>query len=407
MRELIDRPEYIQALNDHRDVDLIKILTGIRRCGKSSILMLFCKELKRSGVDDRHIIFINLESLQYRSLINYRAFYDYIIQKLEPSGRTYLLLDEIQSVDGWERAIESLRLEYDVDIYITGSNAYLLSNEIATLISGRYVEITVFPLSFKEFCVFHSLGNHSSIEDRFTRYMQLGGMPILAQYKMDEMLCNEAMDGIYSTVVMRDIMQRIPQSDYNTLNKVIRFLCSNIGSITSPNRIANMLSNEGELDKRNNIAGKTVGNYIEYIKNAFIFYSVSRYDIKGRQILKTLEKYYIVDMGFRHLLLGYRDADRGHLLENVVYLELLRRHYRVYIGKIHDQEVDFIAERRDEKIYIQVTESMISEETRQRELRPLLSIPDHYAKMVLSMDRDFIKSYDGINVIYLPDWLMA
>ena len=407
MRELIDRPEYIQSLNDHRDVDLVKVLTGVRRCGKSSILMLFFKELKQSGVDDRHIIFMNLESLKYRSLRDHLKFYDDIVQRLEPTGRTYLLLDEIQVVQGWEMAIESLRLEFDVDIYITGSNAYLLSNEMSTLLSGRYVEIKVFPLSFKEFCSFHSFAITANIEEKFMRYMQLGGMPILAQYNMDDVLCNEAMEGIYSTVVMRDILQRIPQSDYNTLQKIIRFLCSNIGSITSPNRIANMLAAEGDLDKKNNIAGRTVGNYISYIINAFIFYTVGRYDIKGRQILKTLEKYYIVDMGFRHLLLGYRDADRGHLLENVVFLELQRRHYHVYIGKVHDQEVDFIAEKRDAKIYIQVTESMMSEETRLRELKPLMSIPDHYTKIVLSMDRDFIHTYDGIRVMYLPDWLMA
>ena len=202
-------------------------------------------------------------------------------------------------------------------------------------------------------------------------------------------------------------VRRCGKSSILTLQKVIRFMCSNIGSITSPNRIANMLASEGELEKKNNIAGRTVGNYINYIKNAFIFYTVGRYDIRGRQILKTLEKYYIVDMGFRHLLLGYRDADRGHLLENVVYLELLRRHYHVYIGKNNDLEVDFIAEKREEKIYIQVTESMISEETRQRELKALISIPDHYTKIVLSMDRDFIHTYDGIRVMYLPDWLMA
>lgn len=405
MRTLIDRPDYIKALNQHKDVDLVKILTGIRRCGKSSILSLFYNELKKNGIDDNHIIFMNLESLRYRHLNNYLNFYDSISSKIASTGRTYILLDEIQSVDGWEKAIESLRLEYDVDIYITGSNAYLLSSEMATLLTGRYVEIKIFPLSFKEFCSFYTFDPSISVEEKFTRYMQLGGMPILAQYNMDETLCHQALEGIYSTVVMRDIMQRIPQSDFNTLQKVIRFLCSNIGSITSPNRISNLLSAEGELDKKSRIAGKTVSNYLEYIQNAFIFYPVERYDIKGKQLLKTLEKYYIADIGFRHLLLGYRDADRGHLLENVVFLELLRRHYHVYIGKIHDLEVDFIAEKHDEKIYIQVTESMLSEETRQRELKPLMTIPDHYSKLVLSMDRDFIHFENGIRMMYLPDWL--
>lgn len=407
MDELIDRPHYLKALRDHRDVDLIKVIVGIRRCGKSSLLSLFHRELSKTGIDDGHIIDMNLESLRYRTLKDYLDFYDLVSSRILSKGRTYLLFDEIQMIPHWEKAVESFRLDYDVDIYITGSNAYLLSNELSTYLSGRYVEIKVYPLSFEEYCQFNHFDNTVSIHDKFNDYMRFGGMPVLASYKMDERLSHDALEGIYSTVILRDIMQRVPQCNQHTLEKIIRFLCSNIGSISSPNRIANVLSSEGELERRCSIANRTVDKYIEYIEKAYFFFSVGRYDIKGKDLLRTLEKYYIIDIGFRHLLLGYRDADRGHLLENIVYIELLRRHYRVCIGKIGELEVDFVAENSRQKIYIQVTESMMSDETRQRELKPLKSISDNYEKIVLSMDRDFIQSYDGIRVMYLPDWLLG
>lgn len=233
-------------------------------------------------------------------------------------------------------------------------------------------------------------------------------MPILREYKFNEARSNQALEGIYSTIVLKDVLQRNNQADQTTLNKIILFLCSNIGSITSPNSIGNVLSNEVNINNKRekNIAGKTVNKYIEMLHNAFIFYSVGRYDIKGKQLLKTLEKNYIIDMGFRNMLLGYRDADRGHIIENIVFLELIRRDYRVYIGKVGDNEVDFIAEKPNEKIYIQVTESMMSKETRERELRPLRMIPDNYEKIILSMDRNYINSYDGIKSLNLIDWLL-
>lgn len=232
---------------------------------------------------------------------------------------------------------------------------------------------------------------------------------LLKEYKFNEARSNQALEGIYSTVVLRDILQRNKQSDQNMLQKIMLFLCSNIGSITSPNSIGNILSNEGDIQngKGKNIAGKTVDKYISMLRCAFIFYSVGRYDVKGKQLLKTLGKNYIVDMGFRNLLLGYRDADRGHIIENIVFLELIRRDYRVYIGKVGEKEVDFIAEKPNDKLYIQVTESMQSPETRERELRPLRMIPDNYEKIILSMDRNYINSYDGIKSLNLIDWLLA
>ena len=409
MSELINRPEYLKQLVQNRDVDLVKIITGIRRCGKSSLLDLFHQYLANNGVPEANIIHMNLESLRYRNLSDYLAFYDYISGRISKNGKTYLLFDELQAVEHWEKAIESFRLDFDVDIYITGSNAYLLSTELSTLLSGRYVEIRMQPLSFKEFLSFYNFSPNITVEEKFQRYLQFGGMPVLREYNFNEARINQALDGIYSTVVLHDILQRNPQADPGTLQKIMLFLCSNIGSITSPNSIGNVLSNEGDIKtgKVKNIAGKTVEKYISMLRSAFIFYSVGRYDVKGKQLLKTLGKNYIIDMGFRNMLLGYRDADRGHIIENIVFLELLRRDYRVYIGKIGETEIDFVAEKPNDKIYIQVTESMLSPETRERELRPLQMIPDNYEKIILSMDRNYITSYDGIKSLNLLDWLLS
>ena len=408
MKKLIDRPEYLKQLIENKDVDLVKVVTGIRRCGKSSLLDLFHQYLLENGVSDDHIIHMNLESLRYRNLSSYLSFYDYISENISKDGKTYLLFDELQVVERWETAIESFRLDYDVDIYITGSNAYFLSNEFSTLLSGRYVEIRMLPLSFKEFLNFYEFDLSISIEEKLQKYLQFGGMPILSEYQFNEARSFQALEGIYSTVALRDVLQRNNQVDQTTLHKLVLFLCSNIGSITSPNNIGNVLSNEGNIDvKRKNVAGKTIDKYIDMLRNAFIFYSVGRYDVKGKQLLKTLGKNYIVDLGFRNMLLGYRDADRGHIIENVVFLELIRRDYRVYIGKVGETEVDFIAEKPNEKLYIQVTESVVSEETRERELRPLRQIKDNYEKIILSMDRNYINSYDGIKSINLIDWLLS
>lgn len=409
MAELINRPEYLNQLIQNRDVNLVKVVTGIRRCGKSSLLELFHQYLSDNGVADTNIIHMNLESLRYRNLSDYLAFYDYVSERVTKEGKTYLIFDELQTVEHWEKAIESFRLDFDVDIYITGSNAYLLSSEFSTLLSGRYVEIRMLPLSFKEFLTFYEFDTSVTVEEKFQRYLQFGGMPILREYQFNEARSNQALEGIYSTVILRDILQRNNQADQGMLQKIMLFLCSNIGSITSPNSIGNVLSNEGDIrtGKGKNVAGKTVDKYISMLRSAFIFYSVGRYDIKGKQLLKTLGKNYIIDMGFRNMLLGYRDADCGHIIENIVFLELIRRDYRVYIGKVGETEIDFVAEKPNDKLYIQVTESMQAQETRERELRPLRMIPDNYEKIVLSMDRSYINSYDGIRSLYLIDWLLS
>ena len=408
MSELINRPEYLNQLIQNKDVDLVKIVTGIRRCGKSSLLDLFHQHLLNHGVADSNIIHMNLESLRYRDLKDYLVFYDYVSERIAKSGKTYLIFDELQVIEHWEKAIESFRLDFDVDIYITGSNAYLLSTEFSTLLSGRYVEIRMLPLSFKEFLDFYEFAPDISIEEKFQKYLQFGGMPILREYRFNEARSMQALEGIYSTVILRDILQRNTQSNQGLLHKLMLFLCSNIGSITSPSSIGNVLSNEGDIEgKGKKIASQTVEKYISMLRSAFIFYSVERYDVKGKQLLKTLGKNYIIDLGFRNMLLGYRDADRGHIIENIVFLELIRRDYHVYIGKFKETEIDFVAEKPNDKLYIQVTESMLSPETRERELRPLQMIPDNYEKIVLSMDRNYINSYDGIKSLNLIDWLLA
>ena len=409
MTELINRPEYLKQLIENKDVNLVKIITGIRRCGKSSLLDLFHRYLTQNGVSDENIIHMNLESLRYRNLSNYLSFYDYVSELIPKNGKTYLIFDELQVIEHWEKAIESFRLDFDVDIYITGSNAYLLSTEFSTFLSGRYIEIRMLPLSFKEFLDFYNFDSAITTEEKFQKYLQFGGMPILKEYQFNEARSNQALEGIYSTIVLRDIMQCNNQVDQTTLKKIVMFLCSNIGSVTSPNGTSNSLYNEGDINngKGKNVASKTVDKYIGMLRSSFIFYSVQRYDVKGKQLLKTLEKNYIIDMGFRNMLLGYRDADRGHIIENIVFLELIRRDYLVYIGKVGETEVDFVAEKPNEKLYIQVTESMLSQETRERELRPLRIIADNYEKIILSMDRNYITSYDGIKSLNLLDWLLS
>lgn len=410
MNERIKRPDYLNKLIEFKDKDIVKIITGIRRCGKSTLLDLFEDHLLDSGVSSKRIIHMNMESMKYRDLLDYVPFYEYISSQIKVGEKYYLLFDELQAVTHWEKAVESFRLDFDVDIYITGSNAYLLSSEFSTLLSGRYVEIRLLPLSFKEFLTFYNFAPDVTIEDKFQKYLQFGGMPILRQFDFNTPRINEALEGIYSTVILRDVLERNNATDQPLLKKLVLFLCSNIGSIMSPNSIGKVLLAEGDLERnqaKHNVAGKTVDKYIEMLKNAFIFYTVGRYDIKGKQFLKTLEKNYIIDLGFRNMLLGYRDVDRGHILENVVYLELLRRDYRVAIGKVGETEVDFVAEKPDEKLYIQVTETMQGEKVQERELRSLKMIPDNYEKIVLSMDRSYIKSYDGIKSLNIIDYILS
>ncbi|MDR1059860.1 MAG: ATP-binding protein [Clostridiales bacterium] len=412
MLERIDRPEYMKRLIEYKDKDVVKIVTGMRRCGKSTLLDLFEDHLLGSGVPKEHIIHMNMESLRFREYADHISFYEHVSGRIAAGAKNYLIFDELQAVAGWEKAIESFRLDFDVDIYITGSNAYMLSSEFSTLLSGRYVELRMMPLSFKEFLSFYEFAPDAPMDDRFQKYLQFGGMPILRQFQFNEARSFEALEGIYSTVILRDVLERNKTADQALLHKLVLFLCGNIGSIASPNNIGNVLADEGEIQRIKKkagkaVAGKTVDKYIRMLKSAFVFYSAGRYDVKGKQLLKTLEKNYIVDLGFRNMLLGFRDADRGHILENVVYLELLRRDYRVCVGKAGDAEIDFVAEKPSGKLYVQVAETIMAEPARERELRPLRAIRDNYEKLVLSMDKSYIASYDGIKTLNIIDFLLS
>lgn len=402
-----NRPDYLKVLREFKDKKVIKIVTGIRRCGKSSLLQLFAQSLVESGVPVDKIIQMNFESMAYREIEDDLNLYNYLRHKIQPMGKTYIILDEVQMVSQWERAINSLQVDFDVDIYITGSNAYLLSSELSTLLSGRYVEIKMLPLSFKEFLDFHEFAVGIGLDEKFQNYLQYGGMPAIAEYNFNQPRINEMLEGVYATVILKDILERNKVGDQPLLQKIVRFLADNIGNIVSPNSIGNILAHEGNLDKsKKSPASRTVESYLDMLHKSYIFYSAGRYDIKGKQYLKTLGKHYIVDMGIRNMLLGYRDADRGHILENIVFLELLRRDYKVYIGKIGEKEIDFIAEKPAEKLYVQVTETMLGEETRTRELTPLMEVKDNYEKVILSLDKNYITSYEGIKVKNIIDFLL-
>ena len=396
MQKLHNRKRYFDELLAHKDKELIKIITGIRRCGKSSLLELFKEYLKKQNAKFIHI---NFESLEFEHLSDYKELYKYIKSKIK-SGKYYLLFDEIQVVKDWQKAIESFRLDFECDIYITGSNSHLLSGEFSTYLTGRFVEIKLLPLSFAEFLEFHELGNEFSLEDKFQKYLIFGGMPILAQYKMDEINSFQALEGIISSILQKDILARCDAS-YILLEKITKFLASNIGSLTSPNNISSVLTSD-----KNSISRNSVDKYIKLLTSSFVFYEANRYDIKGKALLKTGQKYYIADTGFLGVFFGRRDSDFGHILENIVFLELLRRGYSVQIGKIGELEIDFVASNLKEKIYIQVSQSIMDEKTLNRELRALQSIPDNYEKIIISMDKNYALSLEGIKIKNAIEWLL-
>lgn len=429
------RELYLQQLKAFQDTEMIKVITGIRRCGKSSLMKLMADELRHSGKEDKQIIEINFESMRF-SEMTVKEFYDYIAERIVPEKRMYLFFDEVQRIDGWENAVNSFRVDFDCDIYITGSNAHLLSSELSTYLAGRYVEIKVLPLSFREFLDFHGYrveeyqslagktkrrikdasGEAFDPKELYEAYAKFGGMPMLADVGLEQDKVAAALDGVYSAVVVRDILEREKRKGQRTitdsllLRKLMMFLADNIGSTVSATSIGNTLVSEGLLEegkRKAKPATHTIQTYIEALKESFIFYEIKRFDIKGREYLKTLGKYYIVDIGLRNYLLGYRDGDTGHILENIIYFELLRRGYDVAIGKIDSKEVDFIATKTDEKKYIQVTESMTAPETRERELAPLEKIADNYEKIVIAMDPGLMQDQAGIKIMSAIDFLLG
>ncbi len=402
-----NRDEYLKKLIVFKGKSQIKVITGVRRCGKSALLELF-KEclLKECNVDAKNIVQINFELEEFRNIVDSTDLYDYIKERIKKTkGTVYLLLDEIQVVKNWEKAVNSLNIDSDVDIYITGSNAYLLSSELSTFLSGRYVEIKMLPLSYKEFLDFNNL---ESSRENFDLFLKYGGMPAVSEYEFNEVGTYTMLEGIYSTAMLKDVIERNNFGNEKLLRNIVLYLSDNIGSFISARNISNYLSSNKEYveDEKKGTGHSTVLSYISALEKAFIFYPVSRYDIKGKEYLKTLQKYYIVDTGIRNMLLGYRDVDRGHILENVVYLELLRRGYKVSIGKVGSKEVDFVATKPDEKIYFQVTESLLDKSVKEREMSALQSIKDHYEKVVLSMDVNFVMSENGIKFKNIIDFLL-
>ena len=433
-RKLRGRDSYLNKLIGFQDTEPVKVITGIRRCGKSSLLKLMVRHLKDTGVQPEQIIEINFESFDFRGM-NAGDIYQYVKDRVVPGKRMYLFFDELQRIEAWEDAVNAFRVDFDCDIYVTGSNAYLLSSEYSTYLSGRCVEIKMLPLSFGEFLGFHGFeiretqsalgglrrqvfdqnGERYELREVFDAYMRFGGMPGIADVGLVQEKALALLDGIYSTVVIRDILEREKRrgqkriTDPALLRKIILFLADNIGSSVSVSSIGNTLVNEGLLNdgkRKGTPSTHTVQTYVNALLESYFFYEIKRFDIKGKAFLRTLGKYYMVDIGLRNYLLGFRNRDSGHVIENVVYLELLRRGYDVAIGKIGDAEVDFVATNADEKMYIQVTESMVSEEVRRRELAPLQSIRDNYEKIVLSLEPGLDASYDGIKSENLIEWLL-
>ena len=392
---MVQRKQYMEKLKKMKDKKIIKVVTGIRRCGKSTLLLIFRAYLKECGVTDNQIISVNFEDIASEPLLDYKKLHAYVIERLLPGKMTYVFLDEIQNVPQFQKAVDSLFIKDNVDVYITGSNAQLLSGELATLLSGRYIEISMLPLSFAEY--YELVGGDK--RDTWNSYYRNGGFPYTAAI-LDDDICRDYLMGIYNTVLLKDVVARKRISDIPLLESVIKFIFDNVGNIVSAKKIADSLTSYGRKT-----TSVTVESYIEALTSAFVLYKVGRYDVKGKQYLKSLEKYYLVDIGLRRMLLGDKNTDIGHILENIVYLELLRRGYTVSIGKVEDKEIDFIAVMGDDKVYYQVAASILDPATFEREIAPLKKVADHYPKFILSMD-ELPMGDEGIKQVNIVDFLL-
>lgn len=405
---MVERTGYLERLRQWKDEQVIKVVTGIRRCGKSTLLVQYQDWLRASGVPAERIVSVNFEELEYEELLDYRRLYAYLKERLVPGATTYLFLDEIQKVAGFEKVVDSLYVKPDVDLYITGSNAYLLSGELATLLTGRYVEIRMLPLSLQEFLTITGLDEERGLAE----YLRCGGLPYVARMDRTPEKVETYLEGIYNTVIVRDIEDRQARraqdptrrkiTDITLLKTIARYLASVVGSPVSIRSITDYLISSGRK-----VSPNTVGDYVEALTESFLFYPVERFDIVGKRLLKADRKLYIVDLGLRDHILPRRRYDLGFSLENVVYFELLRRGYRVTIGKLGSTEVDFVAERQGAYTYVQVTADMTAQETFERELRPLTQIRDNHQKLILTADRLTPGNYDGIRVVQLTDWLLG
>ncbi len=404
---MVQRQEYLDQLISWKDEQVIKVVTGIRRCGKSTLLMQFQGWLEENGVTQEQIVFINFEELEYEDLLDYRKLYQYLKERLVSGKITYIFLDEIQKVSSFEKVVDSLYVKPDVDLYITGSNAYMLSGDLATLLTGRYVEIKMLPLSLREFLSMTGL----EPEQGFPEYLRNGGMPYIAAMNRTNEKVSTYLEGIYNTVIVKDIEDRQTRkksdpskrkiTDIALLKTIAKYLASVVGNPVSVRSITNYL-----ISNDRKISPNTVGDYVEALTESFIFYPAERFDIVGKQLLKASRKMYIVDLGLRNYILPRKNYDLGFSLENLVYFELLRRGYKVTTGKAGNAEVDFVAQKQGAYQYFQVTADMTAQETFEREIRPLEKIRDNYEKVILTMDRLTPGNYNGIQVWYLVDWLM-
>lgn len=397
---MIERPEYLEELKRWKDKDVIKVITGIRRCGKSTLFELFINYLKENGIKNNQIIHINLEDADY-NFKDCKELYDYVTSKIDNKNNYYVFLDEVQNISEFQKAVDSLYIKKNVDVYITGSNAYLLSGELATLLSGRYIEIKMLPLSFKEYV--SSFEDNSNTYNLFLDYMKNGGMPgninILKSNPND---IDRYLDGIFSTIVYKDIMARNNISDKLLLENILKYIFDSVGSPISTKKISDTLTSKGI-----STSNHTVDNYISAFLESYLIYKAERFDVKGKNLLVRDYKYYIVDTGLRSYLLGKKvGSDMGHILENIVYLELLRRGYKVYVGKVDDLEVDFVAENRDGLKYYQVALTVRDEKVLERELKSLQKTGDYYPKYLLTLDMDLETDYEGITKINIIDWLL-
>lgn len=393
---MVKRQQYLEKLKKLKDLQIIKVVTGFRRCGKSTLLTQFEEYLKECGVESSQIISINFEKIEFEHLQNYKAMYDYVVERLHPEKTTYIFLDEVQLVEDYQKAVDSLFVRDKVDLYITGSNARMLSGELATLLSGRYVEIEMLPLSFAEY--YELVGGDK--RDAWKRYFTNGGLPYTA-YINDEDILHDYLLGIYNTVLLKDVVERKKIQDIPLLRSVVKFLFDNIGNIVSSKKISDSLVSYGRKT-----TSVTVENYIESLSEAYVVYKAERYDVKGKQHLKSLEKYYAVDMGLRKLLLGQKNTDIGHILENIVYFELVRRGFEVCIGKVDDLKIDFIAEKDGDKEYYQVSASVLDPNTFEREIEPLRRVHDNYPKYIVTMD-EITSNNEGIKQINVIDFLLG
>lgn len=405
---MVQRKEYLEKLIGWKDDDVIKVVTGIRRCGKSTLLMQYQDYLKSIGIEENQIIAVNFEELEYEELCDYKKLYAYIKDRLVADKITYIFLDEIQKVPSFEKVVDSLYVKPNIDIYITGSNAYMLSGDLATLLTGRYVEISMLPLSFNEYMQLSDKDKESAFAD----YIKYGGLPFVATMvdRTDDKV-DTYLEGIYNTVIVKDIEDRQKRQESNSdkrkindiplLKTIAKYLSSVIGSPVSLRGITNYLVSSGRK-----ISANTVSNYVDALIESFIFYPAERFDIVGKQLLKANKKYYMVDLGIRNHILPRKYYDLGFSVENIVFFELLRRGCKVTIGKYQENEVDFVAEKRGEFTYIQVTADMVSESTFDREMKPLYAIQDNYEKIVLTLDKLTVGNYDGIKVVNVIDWLL-